>query len=257
MVLKDLIGSSTIDSEIYGKNDMYMCYFSQFLNFEKGSIDVLLNEIKFKPSLFDIKLIIEYKDVRNLDSVLWINYYNGNENDINILNKEMKHLKLFFKIVWDYEYYYFNKVEATIEIGKTELHSITLKCLFLYEPEGSPVIYFLIGDLLEIDLMKKKNIKEIKMNNLLCNLWKNGLNFGALQQRLYKNWREEFAYGKTMGLLYYFPPEGEDMEEINKKKENFNKQVERNVEWVKERIEGWREEWEVERREGRREFFKE
>jgi hypothetical protein len=252
VVLKDLIGSIIIGEVINGKNDMYMCYLDEYLNFEKMSLEILLNEIKYKPSIFDINIIFDYIRGRNLESVLWINYYKDNENDVNIFNKEMRHLKLFLKIVWDYEYYYFDKVEATIEIGRTELHTIYLKSLFFYERKGSLEIHFLIKELLEIDLIKKKNVKELQVNKILWNLVRNGsFNFGALQQRLYKRWKEEFAYGRTIGLLYDFPVEGEDMKEINKKKENFNKQVERNVEWVKERIEEWREEWEEERREGK------
>jgi hypothetical protein len=258
VVLKDLIGSSIIGEVLNGKNDMCMHYLDENLNFEKMSLEILLNEIKYKPTIFDINIIFEYTRGRNLKNVLWVNYYKDNENDIYIFNKEMRHLKLFFKIVWDYEYYYFNKIEATIELGRTELHSIYLKSLFFFEREGTHEIHFLIKELLEIDLMKKKNKKELKMFKVLCNLLRNGsLNFERIQQRLYKKWKEEFAYGRTIGLLYDFPPEGEDMEEINKKKENFNKQVESNVGWIKERIEEWREEWEEERREGRREFLKE
>jgi hypothetical protein len=256
-ILKEIIDLIIIGEVLNGKNDEYMGMLDDFLNFNEGSREILLNEIRYKPSIFNLKLIMEYRDSRNLDSILWIIYYKDNENDVNIFNKEMRHLKLFFKIVWDYEYYYFNKVEATIEIGRTELQSINLKSLFFFEPEGSLEIHFLVKEFIAIDLMKKQKIKELKINNLLSNLIRNPfLNFRGLQKRLYERWKEEFAYGKTIGLFYDFPSEDEDMREINKKKENYNKQVERNVEWVKGRIEEWRKEWEVERKEGKREFFK-
>jgi hypothetical protein len=257
-ILKEIIDLTIIGEVLNGKNDEYMGMLDDFLNFNERSMNTLLNEIRYKPTQFDLILIYAYIDGRNLEGVLWVNYYKDNENDLNIFNKEMRHLKLFFKRVWDYEYYYFNKVEATIEIVKTNMYTIYLKSLFLYRHEEDGQNYITTRNVGFIDLLEKGNIKEIKMTNLLRNLVRNGfLNFRALQERLFNRWKEEYAYGKIDGFFYYFPPEGEDMEEINKKKENYNKQVERNVEWVKERIEGWREEWEVERREGRREFFKE
>jgi hypothetical protein len=259
LVLKNIIGSYIIGELLNGSNHEYMWELDQYLNFKEGVRELLLNEIKYKPSMFDLNKIFQYTRSRNLEDVLWINYYKENENDVNILNKELRHLRLFLKRVWDYEYYYFNKIEATIEILKTELHSIYLKSLFFNESEGSFVIYFFMGDILEIDLIKKKNIKEIKMNNLLKNLIRNGfINFRGIEERLKKKWKEEYWYVKMEGRYYGFiEGEREDLEEIERKKKNFNKQVERNVYWIKERIEEWREEWEVERREGGREFFKE
>jgi hypothetical protein len=98
-ILLEFLKKDFIIYKFFNKNTRKIECFNEFFNFK--NYEILLNEIKYKPSIIYLNLVYNILIVYKIDTLLGILQYNDKLklNKQRIFDKELKHIKLILKII--------------------------------------------------------------------------------------------------------------------------------------------------------------
>jgi hypothetical protein len=248
---------SLLEYYFYGKN--YLIIGMLDPNLRLDNINFLLNEIKYKPSIIFLDILLEYKFITNLYVLNWLKFYFSNLDEKLIYNyfKELRNLKLYFKLLWDYEYYFFGKAEARLGISSGWIYdAIPITPFFNLENNKDLPPFSIKKEILNV----KKNDKDvrdidIRNNNDLYLLHHIYMHDDSALKYVSKKLFYDFNTSYNDGILY-LSAKKKNKKIYDKERKNLNSIFWDNSVFFGEMIEELREEWYKELKNNKREFYK-
>jgi hypothetical protein len=241
----------------YGRN--YVIIDMLDSNLKLDNINFLLNEIKHKPSIIFLDKLLEYKFTSILYVLNWLKFYFSNLDEKLRYNyfKELRNLKLYFKILWDYEYYFLGKAEARLGITSSWIYdAIPITPFFnLWDNKDLPP-FCIKKELLNVK-KNDKDVRDIDIRNnndsyLLHHIYMH--NDSALKY-VSKKLFYDFNTSYNDGILY-LSAKKKDKKIYDKERKKLNSIFWDNSVFFGEMIEELREEWYKELKNNKREFYK-
>jgi hypothetical protein len=248
-----------IEYYFYGRNYLIIDMIDSELTLD--NINFLLNEIKYKPSIIFLHLLLKFDFISKLKVLTWLKFY------FNILDerlkyeyfKELRNLKLYFKLLWDYEYYFFGKAEARMGIWGGWIDVAVPITPFFCLEEGSEKEAPYIRFKKEIFYVKKndKNVREIKFkyNNDTYLVHHLVMDDVFAYKYVIKKLNDDFNTAYNDGILYLSATEEKQRIYDNERKQ-LNSIFWDNTIFFGEMIEELREEWYKELKNNKRDFYK-